>query len=246
MNETTLSLDALKSVNYSLESGLTPRNRRMLGKMFRYLHTFPLDEYEVELIRRDMIGMAQEAELRETSFAEVIGKKPFEFCDDLIFATAQLPHPRGRRFLRAAGWYYRMIGCLIFFTGFVNLVGLLLGLAADGQIWLLKVGTQPMPSIFSPIYSCLTGYLYMTAGTCAKRYASNCAKSAVCIKWGILLLLFESIAFILQILPGGWNAVTALGSQSLLLSVFFILISLAAWFFPVLYIWGGYKNHQKG
>ena len=64
MMENTVSLETLKVENYSMESGLTPVNRRTVDKMFHYIHSFPLDEYDVELIRKDIIGMAMEGEQR--------------------------------------------------------------------------------------------------------------------------------------------------------------------------------------
>lgn len=45
MMENTVSLETLKVENYSMESGLTPVNRRTVDKMFHYIHSFPLDEY---------------------------------------------------------------------------------------------------------------------------------------------------------------------------------------------------------
>ena len=64
MMENTVSLETLKVENYSMESGLTSVNRRTVDKMFHYIHSFPLDEYDVELIRKDIIGMAMEGEQR--------------------------------------------------------------------------------------------------------------------------------------------------------------------------------------
>ena len=47
---------------------LTSVNRRTVDKMFHYIHSFPLDEYDVELIRKDIIGMAMEGEQRNEPF----------------------------------------------------------------------------------------------------------------------------------------------------------------------------------
>ena len=102
MMENTVSLETLKVENYSMESGLTPVNRRTVDKMFHYIHSFPLDEYDVELIRKDIIGMAMEGEQRNEPLHMMIGKKPRDFCNDLIYAIAGFTVPRGRAFLFAA------------------------------------------------------------------------------------------------------------------------------------------------
>ena len=93
MMENTVSLETLKVENYSMESGLTSVNRRTVDKMFHYIHSFPLDEYDVELIRKDIIGMAMEGEQRNEPLHMMIGKKPRDFCNDLIYAIAGFTVP---------------------------------------------------------------------------------------------------------------------------------------------------------
>ena len=135
MMENTVSLETLKVENYSMESGLTPVNRRTVDKMFHYIHSFPLDEYDVELIRKDIIGMAMEGEQRNEPLHMMIGKKPRDFCNDLIYAIAGFTVPRGRAFLFAAGWFYRIMGGLYYLFAGWSILSLLLG-------WLMNRGTK--------------------------------------------------------------------------------------------------------
>ena len=54
MTESNLSLETLKAENFSLQSELSAKNQRTLEKMFRYLRTFPLEETQIELLRKDL------------------------------------------------------------------------------------------------------------------------------------------------------------------------------------------------
>ena len=134
MASATTSLETLKSQNYSRQSELTAKNKKTLEKMFQYIHTFSLNEYQIECIHQDLIGMAQEAELRQESFSEILGKSPLSFCDDLILASGQISIPAGRRILRSAGWYYCIAGGIFALVGGMNIIGLILG-ASGSCIW---------------------------------------------------------------------------------------------------------------
>ena len=69
--------------NFQDEQSLTKENKKQLHKMMKYVRTFPLQDLEIETIRRDLLGMALEAQTRGSSLQSSLGKKPRDFCDDI-------------------------------------------------------------------------------------------------------------------------------------------------------------------
>lgn len=56
----------------------------VLARMFKYLESFDVSLFELEVIKKDLIGLAREAELEKTAFLEKIGMSEKEFCDSLV------------------------------------------------------------------------------------------------------------------------------------------------------------------
>ncbi len=77
-------LSQLRRENYELERELTKENSDLITRMYFYLLSSSLKEREVEIIRKDLTGMALEAQKREESFADVIGEDYKRFCDEQI------------------------------------------------------------------------------------------------------------------------------------------------------------------
>ena len=100
----TCQADYLEASNFQDEQSLTKENKKQLHKMMKYVRTFPLQDLEIETIRRDLLGMALEAQTRgkprrtETSAYRRLllpdcrcnGSDQFASCPDLI------PHRWGR------------------------------------------------------------------------------------------------------------------------------------------------------
>lgn len=63
---------------------ISVRNFRELNSMMEYLETYNLSLFELEVVKKDMIGMAKEASLEGLSFSDQIGMPQKEFCDSLI------------------------------------------------------------------------------------------------------------------------------------------------------------------
>ncbi len=57
---------------------------KALNSMFKYLETFEVSLFELEVIKKDLIGMAKEAEAEGVDFLDKIGMPEKEFCDSLI------------------------------------------------------------------------------------------------------------------------------------------------------------------
>jgi len=74
----------LRKENNLSEKQLTKENNLILTDMIVYLHSSNLCEYDIEIIRKELIGMALEAQLREEGLSTVVGEDYKAFCDELI------------------------------------------------------------------------------------------------------------------------------------------------------------------
>lgn len=55
-----------------------------LSPMVEYISSFSIPMFEEEVIKKDLIGMAEEAEIEEISLEEKLGMPRKEFCDNLV------------------------------------------------------------------------------------------------------------------------------------------------------------------
>ncbi len=77
-------LSRLRKENNHAETQLSRENSDLITRMYSYLLASDLTVFEVETIRKDLTGMAIEAQMRERTFAEIVGDNYKQFCDDLI------------------------------------------------------------------------------------------------------------------------------------------------------------------
>ena len=63
---------------------LSSENIRVIGGMLEYMKSFQLSMFELEVMRKDLIGIAKEAELEQMKFTDRIGMPEKEFCDNMI------------------------------------------------------------------------------------------------------------------------------------------------------------------
>lgn len=197
------TLDTLKAENFSDESYLKPENKRILNKMFKYIRTFPLNEYDTEMIRKDLIGMAKEAEMRNESFYTVIGEKPNDFCNKLILAISGITVPKGRPYLRSATVFYRFCGCYFIMQGCAGILLILKRIISGeemivGLINLIDyLSNFPIPREISIIFYLIIGYLFTKAGNIASIYNSDVKHADICLKWGRIVLAVSAITLLL-------------------------------------------------
>lgn len=57
---------------------------RILDSMFKYLNTFEVSHFELEVIKKDLIGLAKEADKEGVPFVDKLGMPEKEFCDSLV------------------------------------------------------------------------------------------------------------------------------------------------------------------
>lgn len=62
----------------------SPENRLAVKKIVQYLSASNLPLYQIQVIQKDLIGMAIEAEQEHITFSEKLGVDPKEFCQDII------------------------------------------------------------------------------------------------------------------------------------------------------------------
>ncbi|MDD6441093.1 MAG: hypothetical protein PUG71_03130, partial [bacterium] len=88
--------------NIDLEMKLNDENKQILHRITKYMKSFYLEECETEILRKDLIGMALEAETRGETLSNIIGDNINAFCDELIQAELGITIPRGKKLLRFA------------------------------------------------------------------------------------------------------------------------------------------------
>ena len=77
-------LEELRQSNNKLDQQLSKENNAILTDMVCYLKSSDLREYEIEVIRKDLTGMALETQLRNEKFSDIAGDDYKELCDELI------------------------------------------------------------------------------------------------------------------------------------------------------------------
>ena len=68
---------------------LSESNWDILGRMMKYMESFSISRFELEVIKKDLIGMAGEAQLEESTLLDRIGMPEKEFCDRLVENAAK-------------------------------------------------------------------------------------------------------------------------------------------------------------
>lgn len=59
-------------------------NQKAAKQIVQYLSASNLPLYQIQIIQKDLIGMALEAEQEQISFQNKLGVDPKEFCQDII------------------------------------------------------------------------------------------------------------------------------------------------------------------
>ena len=64
--------------------GVSGKNRVALIRMFWYVAAFPVSLFQLEVVKKDLIGLASEADMEKISLEEKLGVSEEEFCKALI------------------------------------------------------------------------------------------------------------------------------------------------------------------
>lgn len=227
--------NTLEAQNFQDEQILNKENRKTLHKMMKYVRTFPLKSIEIEQIRRDLTGMAIEAQQRGTSLQAMLGEKPRKFCDEIIYSIGGIKAPGGRKLLHIAGCYYQIIGAMSIVCDLISIFALLIIAAGS----LLNTGEPDLRimDLLSVFWSLAIAIFHYTAGKRAYQYANDITKTKFALRWGIGAFVFDfivNLSFFIE------TATTpSLPLSLILLSGMICIIFLT---FPILYVVGAYRN----
>lgn len=227
--------NTLEAQNFQDEQVLNKENRKTLHKMMKYVRTFPLKSIEIEQIRRDLTGMAIEAQQRGTSLQAMLGENPRKFCDEIIYSIGGIKAPGGRKLLHIAGCYYQIIGAMSIVCDLISIFALLIIAAGS----LLNTGEPDLRimDLFSVFWSLAIAIFHYTAGKRAYQYTNDITKTKFALRWGIGVFVFDfivNLSFFIE------TATTpSLPLSLILLSGMICIIFLT---FPILYVVGAYRN----
>lgn len=76
--------DRICQENADRLDGVSEKNRVALIRMFQYVAAFPVSLFQLEVIKKDLIGLASEADMEKISLEEKLGVPEEEFCKGLI------------------------------------------------------------------------------------------------------------------------------------------------------------------
>lgn len=211
------------STTDSQDTMLSKENQKIIRKMERYINTFPLETFEIEQIKRDLTGMALEAQERGESFISVLDKKPRAFCDNFIYTVCGLKAPGGRKLLRFAAAYYQIFGVFTLVTG----------------LWALPIAWKTWSWSSDFLMALLFGIFYYATGTKALRYSNDSAKAKLALKWGIITLLIENVEHLFSAL---YAYVGEPKPAALDYPIIYVIDIISCIVPPVIYIIGALKN----
>lgn len=77
-------LKKLRQENNAFDKKLSQENNGIIRDMVCYLRSSDLCDYDLEIMRRELTGMALEAQLRGDDFHRVIGRDYKTFCTELM------------------------------------------------------------------------------------------------------------------------------------------------------------------
>lgn len=81
-------LSRLRRENNRLEETIENEKSRIeLQEMTGYLAASPISEFQTEVVRKDLIGMALEADREERLLTDKLGVEPEIFCDEIVENT---------------------------------------------------------------------------------------------------------------------------------------------------------------
>lgn len=66
---------------------LTPKSWYALSKMFNYMNSYNISRFELEILKKELIGMAREADCKGVDFKDRLGVPEQDFCDELVKNT---------------------------------------------------------------------------------------------------------------------------------------------------------------
>ena len=137
----------LRKENELRKSPLNKRNQDILRQVYDRMSAYTWNCYEVELVRKDLIGMAAQAEARGSDLEQVMGGNPDEYCRQIVEGI-----DRGSPLDYVCTWY--PVSYMIF-VGF-NVVMLIVN-RGNAQVNLLRTLASPFLFLF---WLCICAWMH--------------------------------------------------------------------------------------
>lgn len=98
--------------NDLMQMELELEDQKTLHRIHQYIAACDITAAEVEGIRKDLIGMANEARSRGESLKNAIGENQKEFCSSIVYAATGKGIPKGRAMLNISGRIWQAWGII--------------------------------------------------------------------------------------------------------------------------------------
>ena len=222
--------------NLDLEMKLEDESKQILHQITKYIRSFCLEESEVEILRRDLIGMAMEAEKRGESLKTVIGDNISEFCDALIQEELGIAIPRGKKILRIASNLLIFKGIFVLLLLSSVVIGMIL---LPHQQFLEKI-LNILPTVgilnYYMVKSVIVGGVSLFSGMIGRKMAARPSAAKTCLALGILCVMLDIIDHVVALSTGGVII------QDVKTTILNIVIQIVYFGIPILYLVGAKKN----
>lgn len=222
--------------NIDLEMKLNDENKQILHQITKYMKSFCLEESETEILRKDLIGMALEAETRGETLKNIIGDNINDFCDELIQAELGITIPRGKKLLRFSSNLLVFKG--IYILVILSFILLTMAILPYQQFLNQISNILPMEGIliYYIVKSTVIGSVSLFSGIKGRKMAAKPAAAKTCLLLGIVCVLLDV-----------FDCLVALFTkepiiQDLETTILNIIIMIVYHGIPILYIIGAKKN----
>ena len=80
----------LRQENADERAKVSEENRYTLGRMIDYLSSFKMSYFDLEILKKDLIGIAKEADIMQVNMEDTLGLPEKKFCENLLHEST--PH----------------------------------------------------------------------------------------------------------------------------------------------------------
>ena len=232
--------------NTHLEIELKTKDRVLLQKIFKYIQTFELSEFETEDIRKELIGIAGQAEQRGEDLEQAIGKDYGRFVDELVVAATGKEIPQGRSDLRIAGTLM-MVGSVVSFVKMLFFAYLIIAMLLSEEIivFFFGIGGNTVYTWLHVSYMLAMaagfGVLCLRAGYVGRRRCADTSVSRKCFRYGMLLFVLSVIDVVYTFVYGKMLEGATL---EMIFLGWYLVRTIIIFFILIIYMIGARKNYE--
>lgn len=141
------------------ESTLSKRNQDILRQVYDRMTAYTWNCYEVELVRKDLIGMVAQAEARGSDLEQVMGGNPDEYCRQIVDGI-----DRGSPLDYVSTWYPTAYMILVIFNVIMLIVN-----RGNANLDLLRSLASPVLFLF---WLCLCAWMHRIGHKLSLRFGT--------------------------------------------------------------------------